>query len=194
MASFNQLTLTITLLILTLGSTVQAQEKTKDHTLFGMKQSIGAQLNPMINFDDLLNENRERYVFAIRYGLTHKSGFSFGPEFSGNWGKNSIYKSRGFNYGLFLRYAIFHTKKVSPFIEASSFYAHYNHTKTSNDEYHSEYPDVIKDSEISYYLAIGASISLVKNKLSLDLMLKYNDEYIYYKQPIMPSFRVQFHF
>lgn len=166
---------------------IQAQDNNKKH-------SIGIQLNPYLEsnfFDGYL----VRPVFAVRYGFNIKDHLSFGPEVSGHFlrMKTDQFSSSDINLGAFVRYSIFPTSRIKPFLEFSPYYT-FLHAKIAGWQTREEYE--VSKTNIGGYLSPGISLYTKNRKFSLDLMYKFSitdEAFVNSKQSVF-TYRFNFNF
>jgi hypothetical protein len=156
------------------------------------KQSIGIQFNPYLD-QSFFNGDIKKYVFAIRYSWESKSGISFGPEFSGDYGHSDAFKWHVLKAGVFFRYTFLRSKKVSPFVEASGYYQWYVMTVTDPTKVYGN-KDQVKGQKFGYYIAPGISIPLYKKKLMLDFFIKFSTDKFLNGRNFIPSIRIVWRF
>ncbi len=181
----------ITLLLFTTSCLSQSSDSNVSKPR--IKQLIGIQLNPYLSENLFSGETVQSFVFAIRYGLIYQIGISFGPEFSGNYTKHPVFRAHSLNYGLYCRYTFLRKKPVSPFIELSGYYQT-NKTTITDTSYINNGQEFFINNKLSYYVAPGISIRLVKNMFNIDILFKFStDEFLNGKQ-FVPSIRFQYGF
>lgn len=166
---------------------VQAQDNNK-------KYSIGIQLNPYLD-SYLFDGTFFKPVFAVRYGFNIKDHLSFGPEVSGHFVRmrSDQYNSSAINLGAFVRYSIFPTSRIKPFLEFSPYYS-FLHTKLAAFQTREEYE--ASKTNIGGYLSPGISLYTKNRKFSLDLMYKFSitdKAFVNSKQSVF-TYRFNFNF
>ncbi len=182
----------LVIILITISTFCFSQKEKQDNFLPNFKHNIGIQFNPFLD-GDLFRNYTQQYVIAIRYGLKHPSGFSFGPELSGSYVHHPVSNSYSINYGIFCRYTFLRRKKVSPFIEASGYFQT-NRTKITDETHIIDGQNIFKNHKLSYYMSPGVTIYILKNIVSFDFLLKFSTDKFVNGKNFVPSFRINYHF
>ena len=152
----------VVLLLLFVSSTFCfSQKKDNAKNTINITHLIGLQVNPYLSSDLFSGQNIQQYVFAIRYGISFKSGLTIGPELSGNYSKHSDFVSHTINYGLFCRYTFLQNKVISPFMELSGYYQT-NKLNITNEHIIIDDQNRFIDNRFTFYGAPGVSVGLIK--------------------------------
>jgi hypothetical protein len=149
------------------------------------RNQIGVQLNPYLNS----NESLDALVYGLRYGYKLSKPITIGAEVSGSFPAFNYY-IRNYNYkiGLYTRYTVLTEKRVQPFFEAASFFAHTYIPRAGN------YPGKTMD-QFGLYIAPGISLYTKNRKYSMDLYYKlyiHPGEMYFHENTI--SYKINFHF
>ena len=182
----------LVILLITTTTFCFSQKEKQDNFLPNFKHNLGFQFNPFLN-ENLFINYAQQYVIALRYGLKHSSGFSFGPELSGSYTHHPVSNSYTINYGIFCRYTFLRRKKISPFIEASGYFQT-NRTKITDEAHIIDGQNIFKNHKLSYYVSPGVTIYIFKNIVSFDFLLKLSTDKFVNGKNFVPSFKINYHF
>ena len=178
--SFSAATLIFTFLHLISFSQKQATNIFKDN-----RQFAGIQSNPYFTM-----HKSNCQILTLRYGIEiHKNIFS-GPEISGFLYKDKEGNTgREINTGLFMRFVFFDSKTIKVLIEPGISYKYGKY-----QIYHLQNPNFSKH-KLDWYGSAGISINLYREKVSLDLMVKYAPDYLFLRsRTFVPSYKLNYHF
>lgn len=159
-----------------------------------LSHSIGIQINPYsLEFEDVTSRVYKSYIMGLRYFIGKETGLSLGPEVSRFYYYYDFFDEKIdiYNIGLFARYVSDQGVKIV--FEAGSFYR-FGETQDVTWSARDKVINTKSVGEISWYGSAGFNVNLYKDKLSLDLMAKYNPNLTFGGSHFMPTYKLNFRF
>jgi hypothetical protein len=170
-------------------------QQIKDTNLF--KQNYAIQFNYAYSgLEELIwhDDNFPIIVYALRNGYNVHPNIQVGPEFSGFYfrafqGDSQISGSNSFRLGGYSRFTLNYFRIVRPFAEIDLYYNHYWSKALINEEWIS-----LNKGRIGGFVAPGFTLYFAKNRISLDLMWKFSNEYFVNSKHRVFSWRLSYNF
>lgn len=174
---------------------IESNAQYKQDTI-AFKQNVAIQFNfAYSGLEELIwhDDNLPIIVFALRYGYNVHSNIKVGPEFSVHnirtFGEELIFKANSFYLGGFSRFTLNKLKIFRPFAEIDLYYNHAWSQNLLNEEW------IYKNTgRIGGFVAPGFSLCFAKNRVNLDLMWKFSNEYFVNSKHRVFSWRLSYNF
>ncbi len=174
----------------------EANAQHKQDTI-AFKQNFAIQFNYAYSgLEELIwhDNNFPIVVYALRYGHNLHANIKVGPEFSGYnirafQGENQIFRSNSFSLGGFSRFTLNYLRIIRPFAEIDLYYNHFWSKALINEEW-----TYINKGRIGGFIAPGFSLCFAKNRINLDLMWKFSNEYFVNSKHNIISWRLSYNF
>jgi hypothetical protein len=149
------------------------------------RQFVGVQINPYLT----AHKSRSQ-IFTLRYGIETGKNIFVGPEVSRFYYKDKEGNTGSeFNAGFFAKFIFLNSMKIKVLIEPGI-----NYKYGKYQIYHFENPDISR-KKLDWYGSAGIMVNLYREKISLDLMVKYSHDNLFLRsRRVVPSYKLNFHF
>ena len=155
------------------------------NNIFKNRQFVGVQSNPYYT-----KHKSTCQIITLRYGIEAYKNIYVGPEVSGFFYKDKEgYTGSEINAGLYAKFIFLNSMKIKVLLEPGI-----NYKYGKYQIYHYENPDISR-KKLDWYGSAGIMVNLYREKISLDLMVKYSHDNLFLRsRRVVPTYKLNFHF